>query len=161
MTKISRKPRKKETKIRVRQKRGPMKTKDTFKPTRQEREAVNLMTAVGITQIDVARVTRNGIDVKTLRKHFREEIDTAAIKANARIGGAMFNKALNGDVSAMKYWLGARAGWKDDKQEQVNNNLFVLGGDDGTNIDELRESLRDRIAATTPTLIEGEVSKKS
>ena len=41
------------------------------------------MTAYGVPEADVARVLR--IDDKTLRKHYRDELDTGAIKATAKV----------------------------------------------------------------------------
>lgn len=87
--------------------------KPPYKPTDDDRRTVELMTAIGTSQENVARCVGDGIDLKTLRKYYREELDTAVIKANAKVGGSMFNKAIAGDVSAQKYWMGCRAGWKE------------------------------------------------
>jgi hypothetical protein len=85
-----------------------------FKPTDEERKVVEMMAALGTPQKDMARnVRKGGIDVKTLMKHFPEEIETGATKANVKVGGAMYNKAIGGDVQAQKYFLGCRAGWKE------------------------------------------------
>ena len=85
-------------------------TKPTFKPTDEERKLVEQMSAVGIPQSNIAMIIRDGIDDKTLRKHFRKELDT---KANAKIGGTLFNKAVNGDTSAAIFWAKTRMGWKE------------------------------------------------
>ena len=84
-----------------------------FVPTDEERKLVEQMSAVGIPQSNIAMVIRDGIDDKTLRKHFRKELDTAATKANAKIGGTLFNKAVNGDTSAAIFWAKTRMGWKE------------------------------------------------
>jgi|TARA_R110000803_G_C11731187_1_gene289677 hypothetical protein len=89
-----------------------------FKPTEDERKTVGMMAAMGTPQADIARTIRGkGIDVKTLNKHFKDEIETAATLANAKIGGSMFNKAVAGDVAAQKYWLSCKAGWNDKSEE--------------------------------------------
>jgi hypothetical protein len=93
-----------------------MKTCPPFKPTEDDRKMAEQMAAVGIPQESIARVI--GIDPKTLRKHFREELDTAEIKANAKIGGTLFNKAINGDTTAAIWWSKARMGWKERTQFQ-------------------------------------------
>lgn len=87
-----------------------------FKPTDEDRKMVAQMAAVGIMQESIARVI--GIDPKTLRKHFREELDTSAAKANAKVGGTLYNKAINGDTSAAIWWSKARMGWKERTQLQ-------------------------------------------
>tara|TARA_R110002073_G_scaffold309560_2_gene479842 strand:+ start:261 stop:635 length:375 start_codon:yes stop_codon:yes gene_type:complete len=90
-----------------------MVTKPSFKPTDDERRLVDQMTAVGIPQESICKIIRNGIDDKTLRKHFRRELDTAKIKANAKIGGTLFNKAVNGDTTAAIFWAKTQMGWKE------------------------------------------------
>ena len=60
-------------------------TKPTFTPTNEERALVEQMSSVGIPQESICLVIRDGIDDKTLRKHFRRELDTAAIRANAAV----------------------------------------------------------------------------
>lgn len=91
-----------------------METKPEFNPTEEQKKMVEQMSAVGIPQEGIARVI--GIDPKTLRKHFRDELDTAAVKANAKIGGTLFNKAVNGDTTAAIWWTKARMHWS-EKQE--------------------------------------------
>jgi len=88
------------------------------KPTDKERQDVKNMAAVGITQEDIVKVI--GVDLKTLRKHYRAELDESLIKANAQIGGALFAKAKSGDTSAIIWWEKTRAG-KSDKT--------IIGGD--------------------------------
>ena len=78
-------------------------------PTDATRQTVQLHTMVGTTQTDIARVL--DIDEKTLRKYYRDELDLAKSKANATIGGALFNKAKNGDTAAMIFWMKTQAKW--------------------------------------------------
>ena len=66
---------------------------------------------------------RKGIDEKTLRKHFRRELDTAAIKANAKIGGTLYNKAINGDTTAAIWWSKTRMGWKEKSEIEHSGDL--------------------------------------
>lgn len=82
-----------------------------FKPTDDERKLVEQMSAVGIPQESICLVVRDGIDDKTLRKHFRRELDTASVKANAKVGGTLFNKAMAGDTTAAIWWSKARMKW--------------------------------------------------
>ena len=83
-------------------------------PTKAQRDTVSMHTTMGTTQADIARILR--IDLKTLRKHYRDELDLAKAKANATIGGALFNKAKAGDTTAMIFWMKTQAGWR-EKQE--------------------------------------------
>ena len=83
----------------------------THIPTDKQREMVQLHATVGTPQAIIADML--GIDDKTLRKHYREELDQSLAKANASIGGALFNKAKGGDTAAMIFWMKTQAGWKE------------------------------------------------
>ena len=98
-------------------------TKPTFKPTDDERKLVEQMCAVGIPQESICLVVRDGIDDKTLRKHFRRELDTAKIKANAKIGGSLFNKAVNGDTTAAIFWLKTQMKWTETSHTELSGDL--------------------------------------
>jgi predicted DNA-binding protein (UPF0251 family) len=99
------------------------KHRPPHKRTDEEAEAVRMMAAVGISQENIAKVI--GIDIKTMTKYYREEIDTAWIKANAKVGGSMYNKAIGGDVQAQKYWMGCRAGWKETASVEVEGDVNI------------------------------------
>ena len=80
-------------------------------PTDEQRKKVKTLSAVGIPQDEIAR--HIGIrSPKTLRKHFREELDRGATDANASVAGALFKEAMGGNVAAQKFWLQSRAGWR-------------------------------------------------
>jgi hypothetical protein len=80
-------------------------------PTAAQRQLVQLHATIGTQQSVIASIL--GIDPKTLRLHYREELDHAMAQANATIGGALFNKAKSGDTTAMIFWMKTRAGWKE------------------------------------------------
>lgn len=91
-------------------------------PTRATRELVQLHTMVGTRQEAIASII--GIDPKTLRKYYRDELDQSKAKANATIGGALFNKAKSGDTTAMIFWMKTQAGWK---ETNVNEHISPDG----------------------------------
>ena len=91
----------------------------SHKPTKILQDTVTMHAMIGTPQEDIARVI--GIDPKTLRLHYRDELDLAALKANATIGGALFNKAKGGDTSAMIFWMKTRAGWR-EKSEEISQS---------------------------------------
>jgi hypothetical protein len=89
-----------------------MRDTTPHEPTDETRQKVRTMYAVGITQADLSKFL--GIDEKTLRKHYRDILDTALTDSNAQIGGSLFSKAKSGDTSAIIWWEKTRAG-KSDK----------------------------------------------
>ena len=86
-------------------------------PTEPLRQTVQLHATVGTPQSVIADIL--GIDEKTLRKHYREELDLARAKANASIGGALFNKAKNGDTAAQIFWMKTQAGWRETNRTEL------------------------------------------
>jgi len=82
------------------------------------------MSAYGVPEVDIARVL--GIDPKTLRKHYRDELDTGSIKANSRMAENLYKKAM-GDgpqsVTAAIFWLKTRARWKETTVHEVTEPM--------------------------------------
>ena len=85
------------------------------RPDPSQRRQVEAMAAYGIPETDIARVV--GIDPKTLRKCYRDELDLGETKANAQIAGFLFNSAKNGNVTAQIFWLKTRARWRETPVE--------------------------------------------
>jgi len=100
-------------------------TKPPHEPTEATRQTVQLHTMVGTNQTDIARVL--DIDEKTLRKYYRDELDLAKAKANATIGGALFNKAKTGDTAAMIFWMKTQAGWRESTNIDHTSNGETIG----------------------------------
>ena len=88
-------------------------------PTDAHRQTVQLHATIGTPQETIARVL--GIDAKTLRKHYRDELGLSSAKANATIGGALFNKAKGGDTAAMIFWMKTRAQWRETQHVDLSS----------------------------------------
>jgi hypothetical protein len=88
-----------------------------FEPTAEQRKIVEMLAAVGVPEDDICTVIINGkrgkpIALHTLRKHFREELACAELKANANIAGALYKTAMAGNVTAQIFWLKCRMRWR-------------------------------------------------
>src|SRR5580704_6102982 len=83
-----------------------------FKPTAEQKRLVKVLSSYGIRQGDIA--TEVGLrSPKTLRKHFREELDHGRIGANIRVAKTLYEMAISGrNLSATVFWLERRAGWR-------------------------------------------------
>lgn len=82
-----------------------------FVPTEADRKIVHSLAGLGVPQEDIA--VKIGCSAKTLRKHFRNDLDLGEIEANAAVAGHLFNAIKDGNVTAMIFWLKTRAGWSD------------------------------------------------
>ena len=108
-----------------------------FEPTEQDRAAVKLLAAVGTPHESIAK--KIGIrSPKTLRRHFRDELDLAAIEANANVGGALYNSAVGGNTEAQKFWLTHRApGWgKSGHRDRFAPAPFVVALEEERQVEE-------------------------
>lgn len=85
------------------------------------RRQVEALAGYGVPEADIAGVI--GIDAKTLRKHYRHELDHGHVKANAKVAENLFRKAT-GDgreaVIAAIFWMKTRAGWKETSVQEVS-----------------------------------------
>ena len=83
----------------------------SFQPTEEQRRTVTVMGSVGVRHSDIALALN--IDPKTLRKHFRRELDTAAISANVRVTQSLFAMATSRRNSAASiFWAKTRCGFR-------------------------------------------------
>ena len=85
------------------------------RPDPSQRRQVEALAAYGIPEADISGVV--GIDPKTLRKHYRDELNLGETKANAQVAGFLFNAAKNGTVTAQIFWLKTRAKWRETPLE--------------------------------------------
>ena len=92
-----------------------------FVPTDEERKLVESMSGFGVPFEQIAVLTRD-IDLKTLKKHFRKELDMGKAKANSKIGQTLFQKATGGDTASLIWWSKTQMGWKETKVVEVENN---------------------------------------
>ena len=87
-----------------------------FVPTEEQRRTVRAMSGFGIPQEDIATFLE--IDSKTLRKHFRQELDRGSIEATTKVAQSLFRMATDGgSVAAAIFWMKARAGWREKQPE--------------------------------------------
>ena len=88
----------------------------------EDKKTVEALAIAGVTQRLIAQIVK--ISEPTLRKHFREELDTSKARANAVISQALFKNAKDGNVAAQIFWLKTQAGWRE-------TNYHELTGKDG------------------------------
>lgn len=87
------------------------KGRPPHKPTKESREQVKRLSALGCPHEDIA--TRLKISSDTLVKYYQDELDEGRIDANSAIAGTLFNQAKKGNTAAAIFWLKTRARWKE------------------------------------------------
>ena len=93
-------------------------------PTESQRRQVEALAGFGIQETEIAGLI--GCDPKTLRKHYREELDHGHTKANAKVAENLFRMALGQGreaVTAAIFWLKTRARWKETMVNEVTHDV--------------------------------------
>ena len=87
-------------------------------PTDEQRRLVRALAGFGVPQDDIAK--HLDIDPKTLRKHFRSDIDRGALEANAKVAQSLFQMATQGqNVAAAIFWMKVRGGWSEKLRAEL------------------------------------------
>lgn len=86
-------------------------------PTESTTATARRMSGFGFTHEQIALAL--GIDPKTLRKHYSEVLAVGAVSASEKIVGALFSKAMRGDVTAQIWWTKARLGWSEKSRHEI------------------------------------------
>ena len=115
------------------------------------RRQVEALAGYGVPETDIAGMI--GIDPKTLRKHYRHELDHGHTKANAKVAENLYRKATGESreaVTAAIFWLKARARWK---EVSVNEHSGIDGApiEQVTKIQRIIVSPPDWTGATSPS----------
>jgi hypothetical protein len=99
-----------------------MTTGILFEPSAEQRKTVRALAGFGVPQDDIAAYIE--IEPKTMRKHFRLELDRGSLEATATVAQSLFQMATEGkNVATVIFWMKARAGWRE------KNSLEVTGKD--------------------------------
>ena len=110
-------------------------------PDVANRRQVEALAGLGVPELEIAGLL--GIDPKTLRRHYRQELDQGHTKANVKVAENLFRKAC-GDgresVIAAIFWLKTRARWK---ETQINQ----IGGIPGQPIEQIHQIRRVIVAS--------------
>ena len=73
-------------------------------------KTVRALSQYGVPQEDIAATI--GCCVETMLKLYGQEHKEGRAVANAKIGKRLFEKAMEGDVSALIFWAKARMRWR-------------------------------------------------
>jgi hypothetical protein len=88
-----------------------------FEPTEDQRRTVKALSGYGVPQDGIA--IHIGVDPKTLRKHFRDELDRGSVEATAKVAQTLFHLAtVEKNVPSVIFWMKARAGWRETVRQE-------------------------------------------
>lgn len=91
-------------------------------PTTEMKAKVAALSAFGVSQVKIADYF--SLSTPTLVKYYKKELDTAMVDKNLQVATALFQNALDGNVTAQLFWLKCRAGWREvDKEENKQADI--------------------------------------
>jgi hypothetical protein len=90
-----------------------------FEPTPGQRQNVVVMRGNGESLRAIAHAI--GINVNTLRKHLKVELQTGHDTVRQAMGAALVRAGLAGNVHAIRYWLSCRGGpeWRVVERREI------------------------------------------
>tara|TARA_R110000868_G_scaffold408157_1_gene690553 strand:- start:44 stop:370 length:327 start_codon:yes stop_codon:yes gene_type:complete len=97
---------------------------DKHKPTKEFRATVESTSGLGLPHEQIAMLI--GVDDKTLRKHYRHELDMGKAKANGQIAKTLYSKAIAGDTTSLIWWTKTQMKWAETQRHELTG---AEGGD--------------------------------
>ena len=91
------------------------------RPDIAQRRQVEAMAGYGVPEAEIAGLIE--VDAKTLRKHYRRELDGGHVRANAKVAENLYRRATGEGreaVVAAIFWLKTRAGWRETSVHEVS-----------------------------------------
>lgn len=88
-----------------------------YEPNDEHRAMVEAFAVIGVSQDIMSKAL--GISRDLIERHYRKELDVSAATATAKVGGALFRKAMNGDTAAQIFWMKTRGGWRETNRTEV------------------------------------------
>ena len=102
----------------------PIIPQKAHKPTNESRKTVEITSCLGLPHEQIALLV--GIDDKTLRKYYREELDLGKAKANGQIAKTLYSKAVGGDTTSLIWWTKTQMKWAETQKHELTG---AEGGD--------------------------------
>jgi hypothetical protein len=86
-------------------------------PSDETRRLVESSSGLGLPHEQIGILV--GIDDKTLRKYYRQELDMGKAKANGQIAKTLYSKAISGDTTSLIWWTKAQMRWSETVKQEV------------------------------------------
>ena len=86
-------------------------------PTLESRKLVESTSGLGLPHESIAVLV--GIDDKTLRKYYREELDRGKAVAHSNIAKTLYQKAVAGDTTSLIWWTKSQMRWSETVRQEL------------------------------------------
>ncbi|MDU8945938.1 hypothetical protein [Ovoidimarina sediminis] len=112
-------------------------------PTDEQRHIVEVLVAGGTPKTTIAKAM--GIGMNTLRRHYKNELESGLELANAKVVRRLFRLIEQGSTPATIFWLKTRAGWKEGQTVEIEQKQDQQPYDFSKLSDQERADLRIKL----------------
>ena len=91
---------------------------NVHEPTEITREVVQTSSGLGLPQEQICALI-GILDAKTLRKHYARELALGKAEASSQVSKSLFNKAVQGDTTAMIWWTKSQMKWSETVKQEI------------------------------------------
>lgn len=117
-----------------------------FVPTDEDRANVEKLAGLGLSYEQISALVRDGISVPVLMNCFKRELELGKAKAHSKIGGKLFQKAMDGDTASLIWWTKTQMRWAETQKHEIVQTTI--------SINSALEAAKNRVISADITDIE-------
>ena len=99
-----------------------------FVATEEDRQQVEKLAGLGLSQDQISALIQDGIAKNVLLEHFPRELELGKAKAHAKIGGKLFQKAMDGDTASLIWWTKTQMRWAETQKHEIVQTTISING---------------------------------
>lgn len=99
-----------------------------FVPTEDDRANVEKLAGLGLSYEQISALVRDGISVPVLMNCFKRELELGKAKAHAKVGGKLFQKAMDGDTASLIWWTKTQMRWAETQKHEIVQTTISING---------------------------------
>lgn len=99
-----------------------------FVPTDDDRKQVEKLAGLGLSYEQISALIRDGIARNVLMEYFPRELELGKAKAHAKIGGKLFQKAMDGDTASLIWWTKTQMRWAETQKHEIVQTTISING---------------------------------
>lgn len=99
-----------------------------FVPTEEDRQQVEKLAGLGLSQDQISALIQDGIAKNVLLEYFPRELELGKAKAHAKIGGKLFQKAMDGDTASLIWWTKTQMRWAETQKHEIVQTTISING---------------------------------
>jgi hypothetical protein len=104
-----------------------------LKISQKDKDTVRTMSAYGVPQKQIAAAIC--VSLGSLHKYFKDELDGGQAEVSLKIAQTLYQKAIEGNVTALIFWLKCRMRWNENPiEEEIKTAVAEMTDEELTQI---------------------------